>query len=1114
MWRHYHVRRYRLIIYRIFERKESIMKKRIDLSYLKNVSLTVFFVTLLIALIIICFPARTAKAEETDREATAIITLEPDDVYAEVGETVVFAVESGYKNAVYQWEVSTDKKNWKNSGASGSKLSKLSIAAKKTRTLVYYRCAVTVGKKTEYSRAAALNIKTYIDKNPIDATGIYGDYVRFSVNAYGTDLKYSWQYSKDGKEWKQSKTSSASKSTVIVPVTKNNNGFIYRCMITGGGKTVYSNSAELTSISMIEKQPRNAVVDYGDRAKFSVKCRAKDATYQWQYSKDGKTWTNCTSAGYNRATYSAKAGTTSDVLRYRCVITNGKVKEVSAARKMTIKLKLLKNPKDKKAFYGDKITAEVLAAGTGRTYRWQKSDDWGRTWIDCDEKGCNTSKITISNENDFYLRYYRCIVKTDENEIRSEYAEIQYDHMIVEEPCSYYSDLKKKAVFSVVACGQNVKYQWQYSNDRGENWKDSSLSGAKTSTISVEVNEKNAKKLFRCVVKNNSYECTTTGVRVVIAGESDIRKYSYEIIPLLPPFNEYFYIKTDNPDPDSFLFIDKKTKYCKNGYGVISVYKEKLADVIYEDEKTYRVNGGYIGYSGGGIDGGEMVLQKYSGHIGNWWYRISGYENTDVKVKVNEVKDKVAYLIDEYGDATLPLLDNLYGIEQELQKISLYSGSYIKSDPYRDTNKPYSGITTFTHKDQSLYICTPFYRRNEYLLASRLYPFILDSLSFPGLLGEVAERLDENAIIRSTDTHYLITVSDGDNVLAFGGAGFGAGKGISKSQLKYLFSFDNSESDAIKNISMGKLVAIQEEYREYEEIDDIPEEDKLTWDDVRRRIDNGSYIKTESGRKGDVYTYIYNKKSDTNEDIGFSGIGCFSNAWYDGRYYDDYESFVQGKIFDNGDDEDKANHAKIIIKNMIYKLPDDGRIFHCSLGKLNNKAFYNSETGVWYGYMTYKYDESSDTWISVLKDYLYYQDGQGGWNNMTDEDFIRACTLTRDDLAKIQVDKNTNKLPEAYYIYDMKVEPGTVNAGISVQPCNCLVKTGNYATFSVLCAGDNVKYQWQYSTDGKNWSSCSEASSKTYELEVAVNGNNKKLYRCKVSIDGKTYISDSVGMIY
>lgn len=41
------------------------------------------------------------------------------------------------------------------------------------------------------------------------------------------------------------------------------------------------------------------------------------------------------------------------------------------------------------------------------------------------------------------------------------------------------------------------------------------------------------------------------------ANKNDVTRYSYEIVPLLEPFNEYFYVKTNNPDVSYVRFEDK-----------------------------------------------------------------------------------------------------------------------------------------------------------------------------------------------------------------------------------------------------------------------------------------------------------------------------------------------------------------------------------------------------------------------------------------------------------------------------------------------------------------------------------------------------------------------------
>ena len=47
----------------------------------------------------------------------------------------------------------------------------------------------------------------------------------------------------------------------------------------------------------------------------------------------------------------------------------------------------------------------------------------------------------------------------------------------------------------------------------------------------------------------------------VSAKNKSVTAYTYTITPILSPFNEYFFVKTDNPDPTSFRFADKSSVY-------------------------------------------------------------------------------------------------------------------------------------------------------------------------------------------------------------------------------------------------------------------------------------------------------------------------------------------------------------------------------------------------------------------------------------------------------------------------------------------------------------------------------------------------------------------------
>ena len=46
----------------------------------------------------------------------------------------------------------------------------------------------------------------------------------------------------------------------------------------------------------------------------------------------------------------------------------------------------------------------------------------------------------------------------------------------------------------------------------------------------------------------------------------EVAQYSYKITPLLQPFNQFFFVKTDNPNPKSFRFIDRARQEAAHGH--------------------------------------------------------------------------------------------------------------------------------------------------------------------------------------------------------------------------------------------------------------------------------------------------------------------------------------------------------------------------------------------------------------------------------------------------------------------------------------------------------------------------------------------------------------------
>ena len=525
--------------------------------------------------------------------------------------------------------------------------------------------------------------------------------------------------------------------------------------------------------------------------------------------------------------------------------------------------------------------------------------------------------------------------------------------------------------------------------------------------------------------------------------KTEADRYSYEVIPLMAPFNSYFYIKTDNPDPDSFQFVDAETKYADTGKtGSVTPTDTVFSDVKYENSETKRVKGGYIatGYS---TDGGELKLQIRKVTGTHSVYNLTTgetttekdyeYKDTTVTVQVAELKDVIDYLISTYGDSSKTYFDNLSGIQSGFNSECLYSGVYVLGEQKKSTTAPYYGLSTSPHVDQTFYIQSPYYRSDsKSMFISALYPMKYDSIGFPSIMASVAKKLDSTVTVKwSSSAHYLVDVTYNGVTKSYGGAGSGGGQGINANQIKYWYSFDGSTEDAYMKCNLKDVSAMIREYGTMEVPEEPTDEPALTWASVRQTVGReGSYVKLTLltsifGGSADGYTFMYDDGSTSEGSQGWGAVGHFSNAWYDGRYFNRWEYYYPGAKFE---DTVKTESPSIIMKDVSIKLPDDGKEYYYNYKTMDKVSEYNTETGVWSGFTKYLYDSGSQTWkaYSILNYMTYKEDGK--YKSIEDTDFIDACTITMDEALAMNLDANTDKEPENYYIYDRVTSPGTYHS--------------------------------------------------------------------------------------
>ena len=548
------------------------------------------------------------------------------------------------------------------------------------------------------------------------------------------------------------------------------------------------------------------------------------------------------------------------------------------------------------------------------------------------------------------------------------------------------------------------------------------------------------------------------------AADKTAADYTYEITPMLSPFNTYFYVKTENPDPMSFRFVDKSSVYASDGsYGSLNInydsWDEQMilySDVEYENTDTGRVKGGYI-FTGSSTDGGEVSLQykktiTYSeynqlkqagesanigtitettgsssgGNVGFKTYRIVGYykwEDTSVKTTLPKLVNSIDYLIDTYSSKDKSFFENMDSVQSGLNSICLYSGSYVRGEVYR-ANK-YWFLSNSPHIDQTFYIQEPYRRKdNKSLLASALYPYRWDSVSFPSAMGQIAKKLSPDADYKwNENSHWLIDVTLNGETKSYGGNGSGKGQGIDEDQIIKKYDFSNGA----ENSDLASVKALLGQYSKLEVTDDYPHYDDLTWDMVGETVGSaGAWVRLDAiysifGSSGTGYTFMHKLSNQAFP-------GYISNGWVDGRYINSYEIWEPGAKFEDHPTSDilMTNYTiPNVTYNRTYKGYDYDKkeyVYEYSDITVGSKNIvapfnYNSTDKAWHlSRLIYKQGFSYD-----YLDDLEAMAEQG----LIDAKLLDAFTLTEEQVKALNVDKFTNIAPASGYIYDATTDPGT-----------------------------------------------------------------------------------------
>lgn len=371
-----------------------------------------------------------AYGEAPVQEPLEILT-QPEDVEAYSGDAVSFMVEASGDDLSYQWQYSKNGTTWTNCTSGGAYSDTFSFTMKDSYGGRWYRCEVSNGDETVVSDAANLKLKKRFEiiRQPEGVMALTGETVQLSVGASGEDLQYQWQYSKNnGQTWVNCTSKGYNTPSFSFLMKDSVSGRKYRCIVTSGDNTLISAEAAVELQLVILTQPEDVTAGEGSQAIVQVQANRKDASYQWQYSKNnGRTWVNCTSKGSNTDTFSFLVKESVDKRLYRCLVSAGEMQVISDSALITLSdadsFRLLVQPENQQKATGEQVILYVQASRDDVEYQWQYSKN-GTTWTNCTSKGYNTDTFSFLMKASLAGRYYRCTVSAGTTTVISDAAYI------------------------------------------------------------------------------------------------------------------------------------------------------------------------------------------------------------------------------------------------------------------------------------------------------------------------------------------------------------------------------------------------------------------------------------------------------------------------------------------------------------------------------------------------------------------------------------------------------------------------------------------------------------------------------------------------------------------
>ena len=428
---------------------------------------------------------------------------------------------------------------------------------------------------------------TYIIDQPQNCYINSSGSVTFGITTSTDNCSYQWEYRKGSTGNWIRVTNNGTGKTYTTSGSSTRNGWEFRCKVMDAAGSVIetSDTAKIiygSEIFKIAADPSDAVIREAGNVSFRVSANTDQVsndpcTYQWEYSKDGgKNWIRVTKNGTS-ASYTTTGSAARNGWLFRCNVTYNNVTLKSKSAAIVFEnndFEINRQPEDQIITENKNVTFAVGTNASAPSYQWEYSKDGGNSWIKVTKNGASASYTTTgyASRNGWL---FRCNVTSGGTTKTSNAAAIIFEEQnqinILQQPEDVTISENGNVLFACEAEGKDLKYQWEYSKDKGRNWIKVTKNGTSNFYKTAGTEARNG-WLFRCQITSGTNTVTTNNAKIIFKEKeivpTDINLNVGDTYQLDVTGTGYSYFSTD--------------KYCVSvsNKGVVKAEKEGSSQIM------------------------------------------------------------------------------------------------------------------------------------------------------------------------------------------------------------------------------------------------------------------------------------------------------------------------------------------------------------------------------------------------------------------------------------------------------------------------------------------------------------------------------------------------------